>query len=211
MRRCYTVRPSLTGCSEHQSARVRGCTVGHESIGDRRATAAGRTWAAGRRAAAVRGAAAGRGRCTPRAGQAAGAAGAGSADPGCCAAVIRGGGAGGCRRSGHARRCSAGQFSDGALQLRTHSLAGERGARVGLGVPEESAPLLAELQPVQDATLYEHVSEPGVANGSCEHWFVGYNGKGLVTRGLLRFDRAAALPAGSRIVATELHTDMSRS
>ena len=64
------------------------------------------------------------------------------------------------------------------------------------------------LTPVADATLYES-STGSLANGSGQHLFTGFGN--AVKRGLLRFDVAASVPAGSTVDSVELTLHMSRT
>ena len=66
------------------------------------------------------------------------------------------------------------------------------------------------LAPVADNTLYQPTAE-SLSNGAGQHLFAGRNGEGNLRRALVRFDVAAALPAGSTITAVRLSLNMSKS
>ncbi|MFK7960353.1 MAG: DNRLRE domain-containing protein [Phycisphaerales bacterium] len=66
------------------------------------------------------------------------------------------------------------------------------------------------LEPVADNTLYEDPSG-SLSNGAGQHLFVGRTGDGTRRRGLLRFDVAAAVPAGATVTSAELRLYMSRT
>src|SRR6185295_4571304 len=58
------------------------------------------------------------------------------------------------------------------------------------------------LVPIRDNTIY--AEDPGQSNGAGEHLFAGRNAMNQTRRGLLAFDVAAAIPAGSTITAVSL-------
>ena len=66
------------------------------------------------------------------------------------------------------------------------------------------------LAPSQDNTLYEH-SRGSLSNGAGEHFFVGTTGGGEVRRGVIAFDIAGRIPAGSIITQVALTLNMSRT
>ena len=61
-----------------------------------------------------------------------------------------------------------------------------------------------------DATLYQNFSGD-IANGSGRGFFVGRNNSNIITRSLLRFDVASAVPAGSTIESVSLTLYCSRT
>lgn len=65
------------------------------------------------------------------------------------------------------------------------------------------ADLSATLAPTADTTLYQS-SAGALGNGAGEAFFAGANSGMAVRRGLIRFDLAAAIPAGATITAVEL-------
>jgi hypothetical protein len=67
-----------------------------------------------------------------------------------------------------------------------------------------------ELLPSQDNTLYQSTTGH-LSNGSGWHLFTGLTGSDFKRRALLRFDVAAAVPAGATIVSAELRLYMSKS
>ena len=72
-------------------------------------------------------------------------------------------------------------------------------------------PVTVEVVPSRDATLYQS-GFGGVANGSGQHVFAGVTiREGSIRRGLLWFDVASAVPAGSRVVSAALTMNMSRA
>ncbi len=62
----------------------------------------------------------------------------------------------------------------------------------------------------RDNTLYEN-TEGIISNGAGESVFAGKTNAGVVRRSLLRFDVAAAVPAGSTVTSTTLSFNVSRS
>ncbi|QDU83948.1 hypothetical protein Pla163_10490 [Planctomycetes bacterium Pla163] len=75
------------------------------------------------------------------------------------------------------------------------------------------APLAAAdevtLAPTSDTTLYSE--SEGLANGAGQHLFAGATGALDLRRAPVRFDVAAALPAGATITGVELELTMSKS
>jgi hypothetical protein len=65
------------------------------------------------------------------------------------------------------------------------------------------------LAPAADNTLYD-ANLPNISNGAGQHLFVGVTSGGSVRRAVLRFDVAAALPAGATLVAAELELTLSK-
>src|SRR5439155_5440654 len=66
------------------------------------------------------------------------------------------------------------------------------------------------IMPSKDNTLYEYdPAEGDHSNGAGFHFFAGENGMGELRRGVLAFDIAATIPAGSTITAVSLTMNMS--
>ena len=66
------------------------------------------------------------------------------------------------------------------------------------------------IMPSKDNTLYEYVPADGDhSNGAGFHFFAGENGMGELRRGVLAFDIAGRIPAGSTITAVSLSLNMS--
>ena len=64
--------------------------------------------------------------------------------------------------------------------------------------------------PSKDNTLYEYdAAEGDHSNGAGFHFFAGENGMGELRRGVLAFDLAGTIPAGSTITAVSLSMNMS--
>ena len=68
----------------------------------------------------------------------------------------------------------------------------------------------ATTTPSKDNTLYEHVSG-SLSNGAGQHFFAGKTASGLVRRGVIAFDTAGSIPAGSTIDSVSLTLNMSRT
>jgi len=66
------------------------------------------------------------------------------------------------------------------------------------------------LNPLQDNTLYQD-NFGQTSNGSGEHFFAGRTAAGLIRRGLVSFDIAGNVPAGSTIQSVTLVLHMSRA
>lgn len=66
------------------------------------------------------------------------------------------------------------------------------------------------LPAVADNTLYEDLSG-SLSNGAGDHFFAGTTGTGQIRRGLLKFNIAGSIPAGSIIQSVELKLWMSRT
>jgi len=71
-----------------------------------------------------------------------------------------------------------------------------------------SAAESASIPASKDNTLYE---EGGISNGAGQHFFVGRTGHETRRRGLIAFDIAGSIPAGSTIQGVTLRLHMSRS
>jgi hypothetical protein len=66
------------------------------------------------------------------------------------------------------------------------------------------------INPSKDNTLYQYVPADGDrSNGAGFHFFAGENGMGEIRRGVLAFDVAGRIPAGSTITAVSLSMNMS--
>lgn len=79
-----------------------------------------------------------------------------------------------------------------------------------------SAPLArantVSITPSKDNTLYQYIPADGDrSNGVGLHFFTGETGMGELRRGVLAFDVAAHIPAGSTITAVSLTLNMSRT
>jgi len=69
---------------------------------------------------------------------------------------------------------------------------------------------IINLTPSKDNTLYEYdAAEGDHSNGAGFHLFAGENGMGELRRGVLAFDIAGTIPAGSTITAVSLTMNMS--
>jgi hypothetical protein len=80
------------------------------------------------------------------------------------------------------------------------------------GVPSLAIAQLANLNPIKDNTLYQYVPVDGdVSNALGNHFFAGETGMGELRRGVLAFDVAANIPAGSTILGVTLSLNMSRT
>ena len=73
-------------------------------------------------------------------------------------------------------------------------------------------PVLQQLQlpPVKDNTLYQDVNGT-LSNGAGEHFFAGTTGTSFLRRGVIAFDIAGNIPAGSTVSAVTLRLHMSRT
>ena len=79
------------------------------------------------------------------------------------------------------------------------------------GVTAASAGI-AVINPSKDNTLYEYdPAEGDHSNGAGFHFFAGENAMSEIRRGVLAFDVAGAIPAGSTITAVSLSMNMSMS
>src|SRR6266513_3460018 len=69
---------------------------------------------------------------------------------------------------------------------------------------------ITNIFPSKDNTLYEFdPAEGDHSNGAGFHFFAGENGMGELRRGVLAFDVAGTIPAGSTITAVSLTMNMS--
>ncbi|MCP3903023.1 MAG: DNRLRE domain-containing protein [Planctomycetes bacterium] len=80
-------------------------------------------------------------------------------------------------------------------------------AVLGLAATASAGPV--NLAAVADNTLYAGATD--VSNGAGDYFFAGSNGGGDPRRGLITFDVAAVLPAGSTITGVTLTLSMSRT
>lgn len=77
------------------------------------------------------------------------------------------------------------------------------------GITATSAAITV-INPNKDNTLYEYdPAEGDHSNGAGFHFFAGENGMGELRRGVLAFDVAGTIPAGSTITAVSLTMNMS--
>jgi hypothetical protein len=68
------------------------------------------------------------------------------------------------------------------------------------------------IQPIKDNTLYQYdPAEGDVSNALGQHFFAGETGMGELRRGVLAFDIAGNVPAGSTILGVTLSLNMSRT
>ena len=71
---------------------------------------------------------------------------------------------------------------------------------------------LANINPIKDNTLYQYDPIEGdVSNALGQHFFAGETGMGELRRGVLAFDIAGSVPAGSTILGVTLSLNMSRT
>ncbi len=89
---------------------------------------------------------------------------------------------------------------------------GEDGFRPIFSAEGEGEPELLQvaLPPAADAALYEN-NTGALANGSGIYLFAGQTAVGELRRSVLRFDIAAALPAGATVVSATLRLNLSRT
>jgi hypothetical protein len=81
-----------------------------------------------------------------------------------------------------------------------------------LGLPCLATAQLANLNPSKDNTLYQYVPDEGdLSNALGIHFFTGETGLGELRRGVLAFDIAGNIPAGSTILGVTLSLNMSRT
>ena len=80
------------------------------------------------------------------------------------------------------------------------------------GAPSLAIAQLANINPSKDNTLYEYdPAEGDVSNALGNHFFAGETGMGELRRGVLAFDIAGNVPAGSTILGVTLSLNMSRT
>jgi len=81
----------------------------------------------------------------------------------------------------------------------------------GIG-PSFAMAQLANINPLKDNTLYEYVPADGdLSNALGFHFFAGETAMGELRRGVLAFDIAGNIPAGSTILGVTLSLNMSRT
>jgi hypothetical protein len=81
----------------------------------------------------------------------------------------------------------------------------------GIG-PSLAIAQLANINPIKDNTLYQYVPADGDrSNALGNHFFAGETGMGELRRGVLAFDIAGNIPAGSTILGVTLSLNMSRT
>jgi hypothetical protein len=81
-----------------------------------------------------------------------------------------------------------------------------------LGGPSLAIAQLANINPIKDNTLYQYdPAEGDVSNALGQHFFAGETGMGELRRGVLAFDIAGNIPAGSTILGVTLSLNMSRT
>src|SRR5438046_4350017 len=91
--------------------------------------------------------------------------------------------------------------------LRTLTLAGVLG---GIGLSLASAATI-DINPIKDNTLYEYVPADGDrSNALGNHFFTGETAVGELRRGVIAFDIAGNVPAGSTITGVTLSMHVSR-
>jgi hypothetical protein len=78
--------------------------------------------------------------------------------------------------------------------------------------PSAAIAQLANINPIKDNTLYQYdPAEGDLSNALGLHFFAGENGMGELRRGVLAFDIAGNVPAGSTILGVTLSLNMSRT
>jgi hypothetical protein len=92
--------------------------------------------------------------------------------------------------------------------LRALTLGGVLG---GIGLSLASAATI-DINPIKDNTLYENVPADGDrSNALGNHFFAGETAMGEIRRGVLAFDIAGSIPAGSTITGVSLSMNMSKT
>ena len=85
-------------------------------------------------------------------------------------------------------------------------------ATLGVVGPSSARAQLASINPIKDNTLYEFdAAEGDVSNALGFHFFAGETAMGELRRGVLAFDIAGNIPAGSTILGVTLSLNMSRT
>src|SRR3990170_7718709 len=78
--------------------------------------------------------------------------------------------------------------------------------------PGPAAAASISLSPIRDNTLYQYVAADGDrSNGAGTRFFAGRTDQGRLRRGVLAFDVAGSIPAGSTITSASLSLNMSRT
>ena len=81
---------------------------------------------------------------------------------------------------------------------------------LGCNIANSVSAAIINIIPSKDNTLYEYdPAEGDHSNGAGFHFFAGENGMGELRRGVLAFDLAGTIPAGSTITAVSLTMNMS--
>jgi hypothetical protein len=81
---------------------------------------------------------------------------------------------------------------------------------LGCNIANSVSAAIINIIPSKDNTLYEYdPAEGDHSNGAGFHFFAGENGMGELRRGVLAFDIAGNIPAGSTITAVSLTMNMS--
>ena len=81
---------------------------------------------------------------------------------------------------------------------------------LGCNIANSVSAAIINIIPSKDNTLYEYdPAEGDHSNGAGFHFFAGENGMGELRRGVLAFDIAGTIPAGSTITAVSLTMNMS--
>ena len=79
-------------------------------------------------------------------------------------------------------------------------------------VPSLAIADIININPIKDNTLYQFVPADGdLSNALGNHFFAGETGMGELRRGVLAFDIAGNIPAGSTILGVTLSLNMSRT
>lgn len=92
-----------------------------------------------------------------------------------------------------------------AVNARSCTLAAAAALLVGYATADQ-----VTIEPAKDNTLYEDVGG-ALSNGAGSGVFAGRNGAGLIRRGLVSFDVAAAVPAGSTITSVSLAVNVTQA
>jgi hypothetical protein len=80
------------------------------------------------------------------------------------------------------------------------------------GAPSLAIADIINISPTKENTLYEYdPTEGDVSNALGNHFFAGETGEGELRRGVLAFDIAGNVPAGSTILGVTLSLNMSRT
>jgi hypothetical protein len=83
---------------------------------------------------------------------------------------------------------------------------------LGASGPSVAIADIININPIKDNTLYQYVPAEGdVSNALGNHFFAGETAMGELRRGVLAFDIAGNIPAGSTILGVTLSLNMSRT
>ena len=78
--------------------------------------------------------------------------------------------------------------------------------------PSSASGAIVNINPIKDNTLYEFVPGDGNrSNALGDHFFAGVTAEAELRRGVLAFDIAGSIPAGSTITSVSLSMNMSRT